>query len=162
MNSMQQCKGFTVVDILCALALAAVITVVALPAFDGLTSNYGLASAADELAAELNAARVMAVSRGSTFSINFDVNSNTYQVIDTTDPNNPTRAEKTLPAGLSIVSAPATPLAFTSRGTARGGTVVLASESGNRVMIQVENSGRTRVHEMDSTPRYTPPYQTAP
>lgn len=150
MNSSENPRGFTLIDLLCALALAAIVTVVALPAFDGLATNYGLAAAADELAAELNAARVMAVSRGSTFTVTFDTASNSYQVIEVSDPNNPTRIRRTLPAGLRIARGPLTPIAFTSRGTARGGSIVLTSDSGNRIIVQVENSGRTRVHEMDS------------
>ncbi len=144
-------RGFSLVDLLCVVALTTVIAVVAVPQLTGLTTNYGLVSAADELATELNAARTMAVSRGATYSIKFDLNGNTYQVIDVSDPENPTRVTKTLGPGMIIQSVPEPPITFSSRGVARGGAVVLTAENGKRVVVEVASSGRTRVHDMTST-----------
>lgn len=144
-------KGFSLVDLLSVVALVAVLAVVAVPQLTGFTSNYGLVSAADELAAELNAARTMAVSRGATYTINFQLNDSTYQVVDVSDPDNPTRVLKTLGDNLKIESAPNPPITFSSRGVARGGTIVLSSTNGRRIVVQVESSGRTKVHDMTST-----------
>ncbi len=141
-------KGFSLVDVLCVVALVAVIAMVAVPQLTGFTTNYGLASAADELASELNAARTMAVSRGATYSIKFDLDGNTYQVIDVSDPDNPTRVTKTLATGMSIQSAPNPPITFSSRGVARGGAVVLTATNGKRIVVEVASSGRTLVHDM--------------
>lgn len=147
-------KGFSLVDILSVMAVAAVVTTIALPSLRGFAANYRLAAAADELAAELNAARVMAVSRSTTYQVTFNQNENAYRIVDLADPANPTRVQRSLASGVQLKRTPVNPITFSSRGAARGGAVVLSSTTGRVIVVAVQASGRTLVNEMsnDSLP----------
>ncbi len=143
-------RGFSTIDILSAAALLAVILAMAVPFIRDSMRGYRLASAADQVAAELNAARVLAVSRGTSYRIDFSVARNSFQIVDLSDPDNPTRRERPLGGSMSLVSVPSQPILFSSRGVARGGTVVLANDAGKRVSVEVTASGKTIVHDMES------------
>ena len=57
-------RGFTLVELMIALALLAIVTVVAVPTFTSTINNNRLSSASNDLAAVLQTARMEAVRRG--------------------------------------------------------------------------------------------------
>ncbi len=143
-------NGFSMLDVLIAGALLAVLLSLAAPSVQSSMLNYRLVSAAETVAAELNTARVLAVSRGTSYRIDFSTSRNSIQITDLSDPDNPTRIEKPLGDSLYLISVPDQPIVFSSRGMARGGTVVFANNVGKRMAVEITSSGKTIVHDMAS------------
>lgn len=143
-------RGFSIIDILLAVAFVAVLAGLAVPSLRSSMRGYRLADIANEVAAELNAARVMAVSRGTSYRVDFNTARRSFQIVDLSDPENPTRRERRLAASLRLVSLPDSPIVFNSRGVARGGTVVLGNDAGRTIAVEVTASGKTVVHKMES------------
>jgi Tfp pilus assembly protein FimT len=106
----------------------------------------GVDAAAREIATDLQLGKMRAISQNTRYRINFDPANNTYQVRkdvagiwqDVGDP-------KSLPAGVDLVSATATPT-FQTLGTAPGGaTITLRNAQGRTRTITVSFAGRVKV-----------------
>ena len=128
-----------------AMAIAGVLLAAALPVWDGSQRSYRVATAADQLAAELQAARLLAISRNASFQVNLDSAAGTYQIVDPADAANPPRAIKTLPPSVTFQQTPATPLKFFSRGDSQGGTIRIGAGSSSAT-VTTRLSGRIQVN----------------
>lgn len=146
---MQLRAGFTLIELLFVVILGAILATITIPSIQQNMSYYRLSSSANLVASELNAARVLAVSRGALYQVNINTNARTLQVVDPADPSNPPRAPKTLERGVSFKTVPQTPITFYSRGNARSGAIELEGADDHEITIQVQASGQIRVREMD-------------
>lgn len=70
----RQTRGFTIIELIVAVALLAVLTGFAVPAFTAVINNNRLAGASNELAAALQSARIEAVRRGQRVIVCSTVN----------------------------------------------------------------------------------------
>ncbi len=119
-------NGFSLLDVLMAIVVVTIVATMAIPAVSGILASYDLDAAAQELAAEMGAARTLAVSRGSSYTMTFNVSDKVYQVVDVSDSSNPTRVARTLDGDVIFLAVPSTAIQFSPRGMTRGGTVVLS------------------------------------
>lgn len=74
-------KAFTIIEILIVVALLAIAGMMAVPMMSSAASIQ-IDSAANMIAADLEYAKSMAISRGQKFSVVFDKTTETYQIKD--------------------------------------------------------------------------------
>ncbi|UCF16110.1 MAG: GspH/FimT family pseudopilin [Phycisphaerales bacterium] len=144
-------NGFTVIEIL---ILAVLLTIVALTAVPMLSSagTMQLRAAANMIAADLEYAKNMAISRGQNYSVVFDQNSDGYQIEDQNNNVVPHPVKKGFDyivdfqsdSRLSTVDitgadfAATADVAFDSLGSPDSGGTVTLQASGTTVTITVE------------------------
>ena len=73
--------GFTVVELLIVVVIIAIAALTAIPMMSSADS-FQIKSAANMIAADLEYAKTIAISRGQTFSVVFDKATETYRIID--------------------------------------------------------------------------------
>ncbi len=142
-RALRSVNGFSLIELLLVVALVAIIASVTLPALNGTMSAYRLRASADIIASELDAARVMAISRGAVYEVHF--NGNQVSVIDpqeSTDEKKAVRRPKTLEEGVTV-SGPV--ITFRPRGSAGGGTIDVTNEKGIKASVTVAVSGKIQV-----------------
>ncbi len=137
-------KGFSLVEMLAVVAMLVILATVAAPSFRRTMEWYRLQSSANIIAAEMEAARVLAVSRGASYMMDFDSANNTVRVIDVEDPDNPPRALKQLERGVSVL-APGNPIIFYPRGHASVAETVRVSNGKESLQVAVLMSGKVTV-----------------
>jgi prepilin-type N-terminal cleavage/methylation domain-containing protein len=74
-------RGFTVVEILIVLVIITIAALTAVPMMSS-ASSVQIRAAANMIAADLEYAKSMAISRGQNYSVRFDQNTESYQVED--------------------------------------------------------------------------------
>ncbi|MFH1965198.1 MAG: prepilin-type N-terminal cleavage/methylation domain-containing protein, partial [Acidobacteriota bacterium] len=72
-------KGFTLIELLIIVGLFAVVAAMAIPQIQATLDGERLVTSRDNLAAELDMARTLAVSRNATYEIQVDTAAGTYQ-----------------------------------------------------------------------------------
>jgi prepilin-type N-terminal cleavage/methylation domain-containing protein len=77
-------SGFTLVELIVVMVILGISAMVLVPMIGSAASSQ-LSSASDILASDLEYARSMAISRGYTYSVVFDVANNTYEIRDETN-----------------------------------------------------------------------------
>lgn len=137
-------KGFTLIELLIIAGLFAVVAAMAIPQIQATLDGERLVTSRDNLAAELDMARTLAVSRNATYEIQVDSAAGTYQIVDTEDPANPPRSPRQLDPGISLGNNPNPPIRFFARGYSTGGFIVLVSAGGNASTVTVSRSGRVQ------------------
>jgi Tfp pilus assembly protein FimT len=138
-------KGFSLLEMLIVVALFMAAVAMAVPQIRTSLAGDRLVTSVDQMAAELNMARTLAVSRNATYEFQLDTAARTYQIVDPQDPGNPPRAVKQLGLGVVIAASPPTAIRFFARGHSSGGAIMLASESGTTCQVTVQPSGHVRV-----------------
>jgi len=73
--------GFTVIEILIVLVIMTIAALTALPMMSS-ASSVQIRSAASMIAADLEYAKSMAISRGQNYSLEFDQNADSYRIVD--------------------------------------------------------------------------------
>lgn len=134
--------GFTVVELVTGLGLAAVLAGVGGVQLVSLVSGMRLAGAARTLATDLRLARGHALAAGVTVDVLLDGTAGTWEARERGGPSLETRA---LPPGVAFGALPARArLRFGALGTADNGTVALAAAGATRSVV-VNQRGRVRV-----------------
>lgn len=141
-------RGFTLIEMLIVVALFAVLVVMAVPQIQSALSGDRLLSSRDNLAAEIDLARGLAISRNATYEIQIDPQAGTYQVIDVEDPNNPPRGIKQLDPGIAVVNSSGAPIRFFARGYSTGGSIVLVSNMGNACTLTINRAGHVQAGDI--------------
>lgn len=141
-------KGFTLIELLIIVGLFAVVAAMAIPQMQATLDGERLLTSRDNLAAELDLARTLAVSRNATYEIQVNARTGTYQILDTEDPNNPPRSQKQLEPGINLGNVSAAPIRFFARGYSSGGSLVLVSAGGNACTIAVSRSGQVQAGDI--------------
>ena len=76
--------GFTVIELVIVIVIIAIAAMVAIPLMSS-ASGFQIRSAANMIAADLEYAKTMAISKGQTFSVVFDVTAESYRIQDQND-----------------------------------------------------------------------------
>lgn len=143
-------RGFTLLELLIAVALAGVLSAAAVPAVQRQLERWRLGAAARQVVMDLKVARGRAILGGATQRLRFAVPGASYQL------------ERQRPGGVYAASGPPTPLpdgvrvvdctaagdgiGFRPRGHAiTFGTVTLRNASGDERQVVVDIAGRLRV-----------------
>jgi len=141
-------RGFSFIDLMSVLTLAAIFVSLALPSLQSTVRDYRLLESAEELAAALNRVRTLAVSHGAVYQVQFSTSQNSYSIVNVSDGQQVVPLTTSFGSYVDLVAVPSQPIVFSTRGLAQGGAVVLASDNGERVVVVVDSSGKTDVREM--------------
>jgi prepilin-type N-terminal cleavage/methylation domain-containing protein len=145
-------RGFTLLEILLALAFCGILAAIALPRWSALLPGFRLSSAARQIQSELHRTKARAVSGNTDFRLIFASTNYAIERRNGTSWDS-TGEDKPLPNGIDIRSVTVLRLGFTSRGTptpGTGGTVKLCTTSGGGRNIVVGSTGRIRMCKPDS------------
>jgi prepilin-type N-terminal cleavage/methylation domain-containing protein len=134
--------GFSLIELLLVVAVLAMAAAFSLPALRGTMSAYRLRASADTIAGELEAARIMAISRGAAYQVKFT--SRTVYVSDPQDPSTPPRVPKTLEDGVSVSAGPT--ITFKARGTCSSGLIQIQNSDSNVASINLDGTGKITVY----------------
>lgn len=160
-------RGFTMIEMMVVVVLAAVLLAVAAPSFLSTLARKRLEGVAAELSTDIQYARSEAVQRNRAVGIVFGSNCYVVYVVGATDatscstlnsPLSPLKAPPALPAGVSLNLVPAAPRAFVAFEPVRGmatdasgatelsGYVDIASSSGPwQIRAVVTRAGKVKL-----------------
>lgn len=136
-------RGYTLVELVFALAIFAILAAIALPNWGTLLPTYNLNGAARQVESELFRIKSQAVSESVNFQLVFSPSADNYTVQRVEAPNPPeNQAIKPLPEGVDVRNS--VTLSFTPRGTASGGTLKLCNNKNEGFNVVVSSTGRIR------------------
>lgn len=138
--------GFTLVEILVAIAILAILAAVALPNWGPILGSYRLRAGVRQVYGELQRARMRAIAENRRIRVQFFNASDTYQIQRENTPGsntyNTTGILIPLPGGIKV-EADAT-ITFQPRGTADAGSARLCNNAGEFTNVCVASNGRVR------------------
>ena len=141
----QSQSGFTVVELLTVIGIMMIITAIATPSFYYWLPTYRLSSGARQVSADLQLARMKAISQNTSYWLNF-INDTQYQFekVAGTAESGPF----TLPDGIEISSATGATSVFQSRGTADGPQIITLENDDDKTMVVcIKTVGRVHIEE---------------
>lgn len=131
--------GFSVLELIVALALAGILAAIALPGWSRLLPSYQLDGSARQVQSELHAIKMRAVSQNTSFQLAYLADSSQYMI----QSDGKVLATKPLPQGIVITKAGS--VLFSPRGTAVANRVRLRNSTGLCKQVVVSATGRIRV-----------------
>jgi len=146
LNRARSACGFSLVELLLVVAALLAAASLGLPSLRGTMTAYRLRASADIIVGELDAARVMAISRGANYEVKFT--GTTVFVEDPQDTGNKPRLSKRLEEGVTVATIGENQfptLVFRPRGTCSGGSIQLGNDSNDVAFINVTGTGRVTV-----------------
>ena len=133
-------KGFTLIEILATMSVAGILIGIAVPRFYALLPGIRLASAARQVATDLQLARMRAISQHANQTVAFNTSTATY-TFGTAD----TRNLNQLYPGTTITNVSAGNPTFTTTGTAAAQTTITLSNGGVTKQVLVATIGRVNI-----------------
>ncbi len=146
----RECRGFSLIELLVATALVAIVATIAVPQFQRYSHNVNLKNAAREMSGDFSAAKQMAIANNLDYRIAIDVGGNSYTLTRTdTSAVIWTKSLASFGGGARITSTTFSGAAinFQKRGTASNGRIVLQNVRGSWAHVHVNITGRTYVHD---------------
>ncbi|MDX9819674.1 MAG: prepilin-type N-terminal cleavage/methylation domain-containing protein [Desulfococcus multivorans] len=144
---MYRTNGFSLVELIIAMALVAIVSALAIPQFQRYADNNNLKTAAREVAADLFNARQRAVAENrSTYEMMFDLGANSYALTRTdTAATLWTKSLASFGSGTQLTEASfgGTIVRFNKRGTVTVGHVALSNRRASTAKVTTTFTGRT-------------------
>lgn len=140
--------GFTLAEILVALAIIAILVAIAIPNWSTLMPTYALNSGARQVQSALHRLKSRAASENASFRLVFS--GTTYSIEKYSGGYTATGESGTLPDGITLAETSATTVGFTSRGTSidtSDKTVKLCNVKSQGKNIVVSDTGRIRIDD---------------
>jgi len=146
-TAMRRNAGYTLIEVLIATAIMGLLFAIGLPRLSRLRAPYAMAGATRQIAADIQAARQRAISRNTSYRVNFNAAAKTYRLERlvglawTAD-----GAVQRLPNGVNIGTiTPGNPV-FDSRGLGAGDvTIPLTATGATSKTVVVNVLGRTTI-----------------
>ncbi len=142
----QSQSGFTVVELLTVIGIMMIITAIATPSFYYWLPTYRLSAGARQVSADLQLARMKAISQNTSYWLNF-INDRQYQLekVAGTAESGPF----TLPDGIEVTNAtPFNTSVFQSRGTSSGAqTITLTNDDNKTLVVCIKTVGRVFIDD---------------
>ena len=131
--------GFSVLELVVALALAGILAAIALPGWSRLLPSYQLDGSVRQVQSELHNIKMRAAAENAGFQLAYLADSSQYMIQSA----GKVLATKPLPEGIIITKAGT--ISFSPRGTAGGERVRLRNSAGLCKQVVVSQTGRVRV-----------------
>ena len=131
--------GFSLIEIIVALAVMSIVAAIALPAWNRLLPNYQLDSSARQVQSELHNIKMRAAAENIGFQLQYSDGASNY----TLQRDSKALVIKPLPQGIVITKAGT--VSFSPRGTAGANRVRLRHPEGLCKQVVVSATGRVRV-----------------
>ena len=142
-------RGFTVIELLAVIAIMMVVTAIATPTFYYWLPKYRLSASARQISADLQLARMKAISQNTKYRLRF-IDNNTYQIWkdDGGWAQAPNTGDFDLPDGITVTNGtPFNTSEFQSRGTANAtGTITVTNGDDTRAVC-VRTVGRVFIDD---------------
>lgn len=132
-------SGFTLLELITALAIAALLAAIAIPRWSLLLPTYRLNSSARQIQSELHRIKMQAASENVGFQLVFSEGAADYTIQRDSSP------WQTKPLAEGIMIAKAGTISFSPRGTAGADRVRLLNEKGECTQVVVSATGRVRI-----------------
>ena len=145
MNIIKDQKGFTLTEIIIAISIIFILSVVSYPVYSAYAPHYRLKGASKELASALQSAQGEAVSKQYLYIVRFQ--SSSYQIIKSDMGNEVLEQTVDLPAGISTsdITLEQNQVIFTASGVPQKyGTLKLNNIRGENKTIEITSSGQIK------------------
>lgn len=146
-RSLLLCRfGFTLLELIVALAIFSILAAIAIPTWSTLIPTYSLNGAARQIQSELSRIKMQAIAENVTFRLAFSDTADNYTVERVAGATTTQHGTKPLPEQIDVRNS--ITLGFTSRGTASpggGGTIKLCNSRGAGTNVVLSSTGRVRV-----------------
>lgn len=132
-------KGYSLIEVLVVLAIIAIILAISPISLRGIIKEYQFKQDVLELKGDILYIRSQSIATGNTYKMNFNMSSNSYDVIETGTRIRRIK-QKTFHNDTKIISNnfPSNSLYFSSTGAPnQGGTIIIGNNLGYRSSIRV-------------------------
>jgi prepilin-type N-terminal cleavage/methylation domain-containing protein len=135
----QSADGFSLIELIVALALMGITVAIALPSWNRLLPSYQLDSSVRQVQSELHAIKMRAAAENIGFQLIYSDGAADYSI----KRDSAVLVTKPLPAGIVVTNAGT--ISFSPRGTASANRIRLRSSNGTCKQVVVSPTGRVRV-----------------
>ena len=132
-------SGFSLIELVAALTVMAIVTAIALPGWNRILPGFHLESSARQIQSELHSIRMRAAAENLNFQFVYTEGASDYTI----QREGKSWVTKPLSDGISISKGGT--ISFSPRGTARANRVRLQSRDGSCEQVVVSATGRVRV-----------------
>jgi len=147
-------RGFTIVELMAAIAVIGIISIVATPLFMTFLRATETRGASQEMATLLNQARQLAIARNTNYRVEIESDNNRLRFVRTSDnvvwtgPGTDAQGYRQLVNQARLTNATANPT-FNPLGTAGGGTITVQNAQGTSALdVVVSSAGRVRIAQV--------------
>ncbi|MBI2089108.1 MAG: GspH/FimT family pseudopilin [Deltaproteobacteria bacterium] len=137
--------GFTLMELMVAMAVSMIVLAVGTPSFLAWLPTLRLSSAARQIATDLQVARMRAISQNASYTVSFNAGAGTYAY------GSDSRDIGQQYPGISIASVSPSNPQFSPRGTASGSVTITLNNGTTSKLVCVKPVGRVNIADSSCT-----------